>query len=485
MNATSASIRNLFTFNYPIQNYKSMKKSFLLLFALFMASFAAMAVTDGQTYEPVNGIKIVNQWIFDRVHCQTDYTSNDICNQRARTATMDQGIIYVARSEERAVIIGSDTISQSVIHRFSAADGHQLEDLPLYLDGAPYGKFLGVASIGKDNFHHIWVAPMTSTVQQYVPVYLVDTETGELTLVVELDKGDAPQRTDYLDVIGDITLEQAECNIMTVSGSTADPGFPTLYRMHADQGGEWEGGFDGDPYMDIINFYPETKTGFSLAPVIKMIEGPDEESRYSGEMFYIDCFDTAPVIYDFSGSVIDSFEDTDPELWPKAAPNGCIEFKLDGRDFFVYVTADMNGNGYGCQANICELGEGMSLGGMTKYWKIPADSMGKVNDSGLRVHCFAVEYGVDNEGFEEVTLLTFKAYNGMAVYKIGRNVSGGTEPQPVVKGDVNGDGEVNIADVNAIIDLILTGRSDPSGDINGDGEVNIADINSVIDLILK
>ena len=485
MNGTSASIRNLFTFNYPIQNYKSMKKSFLLLFSLFMASFAAMAVTDGQTYEPVNGIKIVNQWIFDRVHCPTDYTSNDICNQRARTATMDQGIIYVARSEERAVIIGSDTISQSVIHRFSAADGHQLEDLPLYLDGAPYGKFLGVASIGKDNFHHIWVAPMTSTVQQYVPVYLVDTETGELTLVVELDKGDAPQRTDYLDVIGDITLEQAECNIMTVSGSTADPGFPTLYRMHADQGSEWEGGFDGDPYMDIINFYPETKTGFSLAPVIKMIEGPDEESRYSGEMFYIDCFDTAPVIYDFSGSVIDSFEDTDPELWPKAAPNGCIEFKLDGRDFFVYVTADMNGNGYGCQANICELGEGMSLGGMTKYWKIPADSMGKVNDSGLRVHCFAVEYGVDDEGFEEVTLLTFKAYNGMAVYKIGRNVSGGTEPQPVVKGDVNGDGEVNIADVNAIIDLILTGRSDPSGDINGDGEVNIADINSVIDLILK
>ena len=224
-----------------------MKK--ILLFTLLIAATvaSAWAVTDGQTYEPVNGIKIVNQWIFDRVHSGTAYTSNDICNQRARTATMDQGIIYVARSEERAVIVGSDTISQSVIHRFSAVDGRQLEDLPLTLDGAPYGRFLGVASIGKDNFHHIWVAPMTSTVQQYVPVYLVDIETGELTLVVEMDKGDAPQRTDYLDVMGDITLEEAECNIMTVAGSTADPGFPTIYRMHADQGGEWEGGFDGDP----------------------------------------------------------------------------------------------------------------------------------------------------------------------------------------------------------------------------------------------
>ena len=459
-----------------------MKKSLLLFIALLTAALSAWAVTDGQTYPEVNGIKIVNQWIFDRVHTPAAYTNSPICNQRARTATMDQGIIYVARSEERAVIIGTDTISQSVIHRFSAADGTELEDLPLTLDGAPYGRFLGVASIGKDSFHHIWVAPMTSTAQQYIPVYLVDTETGELTLVVEMDKGDAPQRTDYLDVIGDLTLEQAECNIMTVAGSTADPGFPTLYRMHADQGGDWEGGFDGDPYMDIINFYPETKTGFSLAPVIKMIEGPDEESRYSGEMFYIDCFDTAPVIYDFSGSVIDSFEDVDPELWPKATPNGCVEFKLDDRDFFVYVIADMNGNGYGCQANICELGEGQSLAGMTKYWKIPADSLGKVNDSGLRVHSFAVEYGVDDEGFEEITLFTFKAYNGMAVYKIGRNVS---SDEPPVPGDVNGDGEVNISDISDIIDLILSGKVTDSGDVNDDGEINITDINFVIDMILK
>ena len=57
--------------------------------------------------------------------------------------------------------------------------------------------------------------------------------------------------------------------------------------------------------------------------------------------------------------------------------------------------------------------------------------------------------------------------------------------QSTLKGDVNGDGEVNIADINAIIDMILSGRSDPSGDVNGDGEVNIADINAVIDIILS
>ena len=53
-----------------------------------------------------------------------------------------------------------------------------------------------------------------------------------------------------------------------------------------------------------------------------------------------------------------------------------------------------------------------------------------------------------------------------------------------ITGDVNGDSEVNIADVNAVIDLILSGNFGPLADVNGDGEVNIADINALIDIIV-
>ena len=56
------------------------------------------------------------------------------------------------------------------------------------------------------------------------------------------------------------------------------------------------------------------------------------------------------------------------------------------------------------------------------------------------------------------------------------------------KGDVNGDGEVNIADVNCLIDVILGARSaddfEGRADVNEDTEVNIADVNAVIDIIL-
>ena len=57
-----------------------------------------------------------------------------------------------------------------------------------------------------------------------------------------------------------------------------------------------------------------------------------------------------------------------------------------------------------------------------------------------------------------------------------------------LRGDVNHDNEVNIADINAAIDMILSQTAATQtnvGDVNGDGEVNIADINAIIDLILK
>lgn len=52
-------------------------------------------------------------------------------------------------------------------------------------------------------------------------------------------------------------------------------------------------------------------------------------------------------------------------------------------------------------------------------------------------------------------------------------------------GDVNSDGEINIADINAVIKMILLEAPvTPEGDVNGDGEVNVADINAVITIIL-
>ena len=67
--------------------------------------------------------------------------------------------------------------------------------------------------------------------------------------------------------------------------------------------------------------------------------------------------------------------------------------------------------------------------------------------------------------------------------------------------DVNSDGEIDIADANSVIEIIINGGNSGhtrapdddgeiamgqvTGDVNGDGEVNIADFNAVIDRILS
>lgn len=64
-----------------------------------------------------------------------------------------------------------------------------------------------------------------------------------------------------------------------------------------------------------------------------------------------------------------------------------------------------------------------------------------------------------------------------------RVVAHDTTPQPIF-GDVNDDGEVNIADVNAVIDAIISNRVVEKADVNSDGEINIADVNVVLNIIL-
>ena len=67
----------------------------------------------------------------------------------------------------------------------------------------------------------------------------------------------------------------------------------------------------------------------------------------------------------------------------------------------------------------------------------------------------------------------------------------GDEGGPIddMLGDVNGDKEVNVGDVNALIDIILGGAVDDDtkrrADVNSDKEINIADVNALIDIILN
>ncbi len=66
----------------------------------------------------------------------------------------------------------------------------------------------------------------------------------------------------------------------------------------------------------------------------------------------------------------------------------------------------------------------------------------------------------------------------------GYVIPGGDEVTP---GDVNGDDTINISDVTALIDMILSNSTDgnKAADVNGDGIVNISDVTALIDSLLN
>ena len=101
------------------------------------------------------------------------------------------------------------------------------------------------------------------------------------------------------------------------------------------------------------------------------------------------------------------------------------------------------------------------------------------------------QFEIDLTGIEEDAQYDVKGFltvykQELEIYPVEISKVGGEDPG--VPGDVTGDGEVDIADVNAIINIMLQKNpaSDYPGnaDVTGDGGVDIADVNAVINIML-
>ena len=111
------------------------------------------------------------------------------------------------------------------------------------------------------------------------------------------------------------------------------------------------------------------------------------------------------------------------------------------------------------------------------------------------MYCYIADLSRVSSGYEQFELdngdysgRTLHVQQGTASLYRNRNWYPyfGQIVEDIFLGDVNCDLEVNIADVNAVINMILGGNGSTIGaDVNGDGEINITDINAVIDIILR
>ena len=78
--------------------------------------------------------------------------------------------------------------------------------------------------------------------------------------------------------------------------------------------------------------------------------------------------------------------------------------------------------------------------------------------------------------------------NGGAVNKITLSGVQSNQPPSVIKGDVDHNGKININDVTALINHLLSGNAGidlVAADIDNDGKVNISDVTALINFLLS
>lgn len=416
-----------------------MKKLLLSASMLMLAGASAFAVTDGQTYESIDGFNCENLWVFDRFHAEEAYMGNPIASKNARTATTDGTTIYVGLSGETATI-----------EKFDLKTGAYLGSLALTKGGEAFKGILAVNQVGFDEYGHFYAATFSANSLgdgQY-EVYTVDLTTGAVTSVGDLFFDGGLGRIDYCDVIGDITGAEANATVMAVTCAADNM---NVFKWVREKGSnEWMGGWTGQATFQAIEAgqtYPNGITGFSTGSVLKIVRDGSKSGNVN--MFYIDGFTSAPALYGSDGAMIDNISNADlkktdketgvttgtvPE--PALGTNGIAEGSVGKTNLMIYSEGQYDAP-HKCQAVITTVDENMSFESMKPLWIVPADGLGQTTD-GVRVHSLFCLPQKDGSAL----LLTFKCYNGMGVYKITKKGDDSVESNVVAAANITVNGDV-------------------------------------------
>ena len=129
-------------------------------------------------------------------------------------------------------------------------------------------------------------------------------------------------------------------------------------------------------------------------------------------------------------------------------------------------------------------------GGTTSSWLEGLTASAQTVNSSSSLSYFKLN--ASNPVFDKVTTST--TFNrGYAYLKLNTSITGGATTiitnlsgDVGLKGDVNGDGKVNVTDVTTLVNMILgvVTMDQTRADVTGDGKVNVSDVTALINIIL-
>ncbi len=429
-----------------------MKKSLLLATALMMGA-SAFAETEGVTYPNKEGYTFTNLW----VNCNAkgewkSYAENQIPSMDyVATATGSASEAIVASSKSFGVNDKGETglVDQGQLVIFDINTGAYLRNVALTIDGQPLTGLLCANHIGTDDYNNVYLfgykaSTWNDTKNEPNPlnIYLVDTNTGALTLIaapaLDEDFRHMNGRVDHIDVVGDITRQQAGCVVMAAPSAPADKRY--LYAWACEQGSdEFYGHLAGGSYigLEISECFPAAEGPWGGGAFVGILR--DEE--HSGTLAYIDAMNYLPALYGNEGEMVSSFadvEDPDKEIIPHANPNGAFEFTVGDNTFLMYPYEEYDPAPNANRARIVKYGTVGDMSTITKMYDFPQIGMGVHKGAGRRTHILQANVVTDDAGKQGAYILSYKTGNGLARFLLAEEgFNGGAGVSDIVVEDEN------------------------------------------------
>ena len=418
-----------------------MKKLLLSASMLMLAGASAFAVTDGQTYETIDGFKCENLWVLDRIHTESDFLASKL--------NISNGPRMIAVGDN--VYVGSVPEGGAILSVFDIKTGEHKKDIALKLEnGDAYNGTLVTNGLNVDEYGHVIVAPYmaNSDGSGVYTVYTVDLETGVVKLAAELLAAGTVGRVDYSDIIGDITGVEADCTIMAGAG---DPGATLdIFQWVLKKGTtDWVGGWTGGAFSaKVTETSPEGAATFGNGVSLRIVR----DGSKSGVMnlFYVDGSATYPVLYGTDLAPVDKLTDADLIVKdkdthevisgtvpsPTAGPSGICEFTVSEQNFCAWPICQPNDGAGGSLTAITTVNTDREFASTKYLWTVPADGLGKTGGIGRRHRAMATVDQTDGS----VLFVVMECYDGIGVYRISK--PGSVESNVVAAANITVNGDV-------------------------------------------
>ena len=397
---------------------------------------------DIDTYDPAGNLTLTNNWVRS---VKSDYGNiafnGDGLMNRGFTVK-DGKVLLVERSE------GSPDADVFVKH-FSAKTGELLKTVAV--DPTVKCSYYPGNDIFLDNAGNVLVSNLVLNISS-APIYLyqIDPDTGEATLrATLLTSATDAKRIDHCNVLGDVTTGNFHV-FAAISNGTQ------VVRWTVEAGAVTQ-----TDVMTARVFVPAGAAYFGLAPRVY----PVSQNRV-----YVTGGSTHLTRYNFdTGAVDDSFTGLNTLIPEGTEANGAAFFDLMGKHYMLYPYSDYR-SASGFRFMLAQSSETTDMASFTPLWTVPERGLGSLNSSTWDAPCCVT----DGSRTNQKELYVYVPGNGIAAYTLTAGVTA----------DVDGNGIVDVTDMNIVINAILGSESNPGADVDGNGIVDVTDMNIVINAIL-